>query len=213
MNKKVFILKFFHLCLFLIAFGIAGNSYAVVIDFDDLNLFEDVTSQYAADGVIFSGIENGQTVNLEAVDGSLYSDIHPSSAPMALSNFYNNNSGLRADAMVMTFTSGASNIAFDYNGAGSSGVNSVINLYDLSLSLISSFTIGSLSPTPVTSWFDRVDVGGTAIGMMEILQPSDSWGHYIDNLTFDAVDVPEPSGLAIFLISLTCLGILRRKRL
>jgi hypothetical protein len=196
-------MRFSKVAVFTLSAMVAASANAALITFDDKGFvnFDDVTTQYAADGVIFSGLENDAAVNLEAVDGTVFSDSTPASPPMSLSNFFNDNSGLRADVMSFNFLAPASGIEFDYNPAGSRGVNSTVNLYNSFDSLISSYTIGSLYTVMTTPNHWRVVVPDGGVSRLDLLQPDDDWGHYVDNLSF--TPVPEPGTLLLL-----CAGLL-----
>jgi len=156
---------------------------AVLITFDDLGLppLGDVTTQYAAKGVVFKGITDaGAEVNLEVADSSIFPDNNPPSPPYSLSNFYNHDSGQRAQTMRILFSSPASGISFMYNGAGFLGSSTLFKVYSSAGVLLNSFQVASA----IDSGFHPVSVPDANVGYLDIVNPQPGWGHYIDNLQF-----------------------------
>ncbi len=187
-----------------------GSAQATTVTFDDMGFvnFDDVTTQYSALGVTFQGYVSSNPVALEVVDHTVFMDNTPPSPPMSLSNFYNNDKYARADTMVINFLAPVSNIELDYNGAGSYGSTTAFNLYDFSSNtLVGSFTVASATDTD----YHHAAFGGTDIGRLEILAPQSGWGHYIDNLSFQAGPVvPVPGAAALVLVGLGALRVGRR---
>src|ERR1051325_1285978 len=105
-----------YLCLSLVMSAFAAP---VVITFDDLGLapLDDVTTQYAAKGVVFQGISDaGSQVNIEVADSTVFGDNNPPSPPFSLSNFYNHDKFQRAHIIRIVFSSPARNISLMLNG-------------------------------------------------------------------------------------------------
>ena len=194
----------------ILAIMVASTANAALITFDDKGFvnFDDVTDQYAADGVIFSGLEDFEPVDLEVVDGTVFSDSTPASPPFSLANFFEDSTGNRADVMSFNFLSPASSIEFDYNPAGSLGGDSIVNLYNSADLLIDSFTISDLYMGMTTPLHFHVVVPTMGVSRLDLVQPTDDWGHYVDNLAFDAA--PAPGTLLLMGLGLLGLGARRK---
>ena len=161
-----------------------GNAQATFVDFDapGIGNLTDVTTQYAAEGVTFSGVtDGGQTVNIEAADNSVFGDVDPVSPPNALSNFYDGDPFSRAHIMQIDFSSAASDVSFYYNPAGGLGDETVFNVYNTSDALIDSFS--DPNATGDGAWYLE-SINLSDIGEVDIVNPTPGWGHYIDNLSF-----------------------------
>jgi len=190
----------------------ALNASAVLVNFDDKGFvnFDDVTTQYAGDGVVFQGfLVTGAPVNLEAVDDGVFGDNTPPSPPMSLSNFYNNNPGLRADIMRLLFSSPVSGVSLEYNGAGFNGAATEFKVYDSGGLLLNTLTIAAATD----SNYHLLSVPDLNVGYIDIVSPSSGWGHYIDNLAFTpGSTVPDAASTGWLLgFALVAFGSIRRK--
>lgn len=167
-----------------------------LITFDDpgITVLQPVTTQYAAEGVTFSGVDwSGNPVALDAANNTLYNDVDAYSPPNVLSDFYGGSVGNRAQIMQINFSSPASGISFYYNPAGYLGANTVFNAYNSSGTLIASFSDPNATGDGV--WYLE-SIGVTGVSWLDIVSPGVGWGHYIDNLQFTEV-VPEPSSMGL----------------
>ena len=176
----------------------------VIVAFDDLGLLplDDVTNQYASSGVIFQGFTDaGGLTNIEVAGNSVFSDLHPPSPPYCLSNFYNHNSGQRARVMRILFTTPVSSISFMYDGAGSLGATTTFNVYSPAGVLLNSFHVA----TATDNAYHSVNVPDVNVGYLDIVNPQAGWGHYIDNLQFDA-NCSCGGGIAFDNLGLPALG-------
>lgn len=185
---------------------------AVLVNFDDKGFvnFDDVTTQYVGVGVVFQGFEaTGAPVNLEAIDDQVFGDNTPPSTPMSLSNFYNDDRWSRAYIMRLLFPLTASGISLEYNGAGSLGASTLFNVYDAGGTLLSSLTIAAA----IDSNYHQLSVPNSGVGYIDIVAPSQGWGHYIDNLAFTpGTQVPDAGATGTMLaLALAAVAGLRRK--
>lgn len=201
------------LCLGAAGLLATGSAQAVLITFDDLGLnpLDDVTTQYAPQGVTFHGVDDGGGgVNLEVADNGVFPDNNPVSLPFSLSNFYNHSGGNRAHIMQILFSSAAHGISFYYNGAGGSGSSTVFNVYNTAHTLVDTFSVAAA----IDADFHLVNVADANVGELDIVNPGSGWGHYIDNLSFteSATGVPD-GGFTAYLLAagLGVLGLIRRK--
>jgi hypothetical protein len=172
-----------------IQFTPGGASCGGLFTFDDLGLsaLGDVTTQYAGRGVTFQGVtDSGGQTNIEVADNTVFSDNVPPSSPFSLSNFYDQNSFLRARIMRLLFTTPASGISLMYNGAGSLGSTTKFNVYNNGGTLIDSLTVAAATD----SNYHPLVVPDANVSMLEIVSPQSGWGHYIDNLVFECGPVP-----------------------
>ena len=153
------------------------------VTFDDIGLpaLEAVTFQYASLGVAFEGFtDSGCMVNLDVVDDTVYPDVDPSSPPFALSNFYNKDKTQRAHVMRLSFSSPASAISFQFNGAGSLGSSTAVNVYSPAGLLLDTFTVAAATDTTM----HPVNVPDANVGYIDIVAPQAGWGFYIDDVDF-----------------------------
>jgi hypothetical protein len=189
--------------------GAAMASTLVNFDASGITAFTDVTTQYAAQGVTFSGVTDaGSSVNIEAADNSVFGDVNAFSSPNVLSDFYGGNAGNRAHIMEINFTTPASGISFEYNPAGSLGSGTVFDVYNAAHVLVNSFSDPSAIGDGV--WYLE-SVPNVNVSEVDIVNPTPGWGHYIDDLRFTS-SVPD-GGMTLGLLgsALTALACLRRK--
>jgi hypothetical protein len=201
-------------CLCAAVVGALGLTVAQanLVTFDDvgLNALDDITTQYAGQGVTFNGVtDGGANVNIEVADNGTFADNNPVSSPNSLANFYGQNKFNRAHIMQILFSSAASGISFYYNGAGSQGASTVFNVYDTGHLLIDTFSVAAATD----STFHLVTLADTGVGELDIVNPQSGWGHYIDNLSFNnSTRAPDAAVTASLLAaSLAVLGAVRRK--
>jgi hypothetical protein len=192
--------------------AIANSTRATLITFDDQGFanLQACTTQYAPQGVVFAGVaDDGSAVSVDVSDSTTFGDVNPYSTPFSLSNFYNNNSGLRAHILRIIFLGPVSNVSFEYNPAGGEGSSTLFDVYNASSSLIDSFSDSSATGAGV--WYLE-SVNMTGISEVDIVNPSSGWGHYIDNLSFTPSSVPDGSSTVMLLgLALSSLALIRRK--
>jgi hypothetical protein len=195
--------------------ALAGMVHAQnFVNFDDPSIgnLQPVTTQYAAEGVVFSGITwDGQSVALDAnQQDDPFDDVNPPSTPNALSDFYGGDPDSRAEVMQIEFLAPASDISFLYNPAGGDGVNTVFNVYNTSDALIESFSDLNASGDGV---YYTETINMSDVGEVDIVAPDQGWGHYIDNLSFTESASAPDGGLTVALLggAFVALAAMRRK--
>ena len=193
--------------------SLLGNTYpaaATTIDFDNLPgggtlaANTDLTNQYSSLGVNFSALENGLT----AV--AVLSDVLPTIPPGHSGNAWYNCSLLpffcsnRADVLRIMFDSPVENVQWytDPSG-GPPGPGITFEAYDASSTLLATVLVTTSSTFQLTAF----SVSG--ISRVDMIQPTDTWGWGIDNLSFDVV--PEPSTAVLVAAGLVGLAIHRRR--
>jgi len=192
--------------------GISGAN-ATTVNFDNQGFvaLQDVTTQYAPQGVTFQGItDGGSPVNLEVADNTVFSDNNPPSLPFSLSNFYNHDPNSRAHIMEILFSGPVSGISFQYNGAGSLGANTVFNVFNNLGTLVDSFSDAAATD----SNFHLINVSDLSVGEIDIVNPTSGWGHYIDDLTFSPSSsrVPDATSTSLLLsCAIVVLAVARKK--
>lgn len=189
----------FILCMGL---GGAGFANATVIDFDDLVGPVVLAEQYSALGVHFSASENGSSVGAIA-GSSLTGTSH--TAPNVWSNCYPSICADRADILRIDFDFLVDNLSWYTDTAGS--LQPIFNAYASDGSLLESILATATSEgTYALSAFSA-----SGISYVELLQPNDDWGYYIDTISFDRAAVSEPVTLALFGLGLAGIGLRRRR--
>ncbi len=187
------------------------------IDFNapGISALTDVTTQYAAQGVTFSGVtDSGATVNLEAFnDTYFYTDVNAlPGSPNVLANYYGGSINNRAHIMQINFTSPASGVSFEYNPAGNgTGVDTVFDVYNSSHTLVDSFSDPGAIGDGI--WYLET-LPNADISQVDIVSPTSGWGQYIDNLEFteDPPNVPDNgTTLALLGTGLAVMAGLRKK--
>jgi hypothetical protein len=186
-----------------------GSAHAsTFIDFNapGITALTSVTTQYAAQGVTFAGVaDGGATVNLAAANDTLFADVNAlPGSPNVLANFYGGSDANRAHIMQINFTSPASGISFDYNPAGSLGVNTVFDVYNTSHVLVDSFSDSTASGDGL--WYLET-IPSADVGQVDIINPRSGWGLYIDNLEFTESAIGVASGVPDSATTLSLLGL------
>lgn len=165
-----------------------------------------ITTQYAAWGVTFLGVENGQPVNVNAAPDP---DLVPApSSPNVMTNCANALSfcnGNRADLVQISFASPVSNISLMLDSLGGQSVT--FNLYDALNNLLETQTV-----TSGNSSYVPVNFASSGVSRIDGLQPDDGWAWAFDNLTFNGSAVPEPSTWAMMLLGFGGIGLTMRRR-
>ena len=183
-------------------FGIPLSANAILIDFDDLVGQQVLDEQYASLGVHFSASEDGSAVG-SIVGSSLTSTYH--TPTNVWSNCYPSVCDSRADVLRIDFDMLVENLQWYTDTAGS--LQPIFNAYDIDGLLLETVVATATSETV----YALSSFGSTGIAAVELLQPSETWGFYIDTISFDVAAVPEPSILALLAIGLVGAGFTRRR--
>lgn len=199
--------KISFVCVLLLT--VSAGARATLIDFDTatsgtLSSFDTLSTQYSAWGVTFAGYENG-------VQRDVYVDNHwgQSADGLYLTNYGPTSwrccSTDRLDVVSVLFGSSVSGVSFgSFNGWG---VDVTFQTYDTSGTFL-----GSLTGLGSSGW-SSIDLSGFGnIGRIDILQGGDGYTYALDNLTYTASGVPEPSALLLIGMSVLGIGIVGRRR-
>lgn len=181
---------------------------ATVIDFDDLTGPVALGEQYASLGVHFSAYENGSAV--DALAGNSLTGTYQT-PDNVWSNCVGSICGSRADVLRIDFDYEVSDLSWWTDTAGThAGADMLFNAYGSDSSLLE--TIVATPTAEGTYALSAFSVSG--ISYVELLQPNDNWGFYIDTLSFvaSAASVPEPSTLFLMGAGFLGLGFARRRK-
>lgn len=176
-----------------------GSAHATLIDFEGFGASQFVSNQVS--GVTISSFENGVDTGLGGflmVNGDPWSGLQINGNGVltncltATCQFAEEN---RADVLRLNFDNFVDNLSLIFDGDG--GL-STFNAYDSNGNLLESVMAAS-EPT-------TVNFTASAISYLDVLQQFDNFAYSIDDLSFDAVDVPEPSSIAVLALGLLGLG-------
>jgi hypothetical protein len=181
-----------------------GAANATVINFDDLSGPVVLGEQYASLGVHFSAYENGSAVGALA-GNSLSGTYH--TPDNVWSNCVGSICGSRADVLRIDFDSAVSDLSWWTDTAGTFGGDMHFNAYGSDDSLLESI----IATATVEGTYALSAFSVSGISYVELLQPTDDWGYYIDTLSFTA-SVPEPSVLFLMGAGLAGIGLARRRK-
>ncbi len=185
-----------------------GVVNATVIDFDNLpggstlSAGTDLTTQYTSLGVTFGAFENGAIV--ESIVFNVGTSNYWSNCSGGGTNCANTN---RADVLRVDFDSLVNNVSWVTDPLGDLEKNNrsiIFNAYDASNSLLESTSI-SVNGNAIPTAFS---VSG--ISYIELLQPNDNWAYAIDDLSYQAAPVPEPSTFALLGVGIISIVFIRR---
>jgi len=182
-----------------------GTAYAggdPFIDFNapGLGFLTDITTQYAAEGVTFSGVAwGGGAVTLQTFNNSYFSDVNAlAPSPNVLSDYYGGSPYTRAQTIQINFTSPASDVSFEYNPAGYLGADTVFDVYNTSDVLVDSFSDPNATGDNGNWYLETIP--GSDVGQVDIVAPTEGWGHYVDNLQFTESASAPDGGMTLGLL-------------
>jgi hypothetical protein len=177
----------------LVLLAVAGSApafaNAYLLTFSEFPVGTVITNQYAADGVLFSGVSG--LAPIIANDGAM-----PGSPVLSPNPTY-------AGDFDISFTGGAHSVQFDSGYWDTLGTG-IIDVYNTAHVLLASLTNTALG----VEHFDLSSYG--IIGSIYFNSVNDPAGADIDNLAF--ATVPEPMSLVLFATGLAVLGLLIRRR-
>lgn len=184
--------------------GFSGVANATLIDFDTSpmgSLAPDTVlkEQYSSWGVHFSAWEDSEEVNSVVTNSyALYSG-----------NWWGNTNsgdfGPRHDILRVMFDDAANNVQWFVNSHGGNPI--LFQAYDDQDTLLEEFSHYSTYPN-----FDQVGFTSSGIARIDMLQPSDSWGWTLDNLSFNMDTNPVPEPASLFLFGTGLVGFLARRK-
>ena len=183
-------------------FGVSLGANAIIIDFDGLSSSEVLDEQYASLGVHFSAYENGLAVG--SIAGTSLTGTYDTPSNV-WSNCYPSICSSRADVLRIDFDMSVENLQWYTDTAGS--LQPTFNAYDIDGILLETVFATATSETV----YALSSFSSSGIAAVELLQPSDNWGYYIDTISFDVASVPEPSVLALLAIGLVGVGFTKRR--
>ncbi len=184
-------------------FSVKAEAAPVVIDFESLTDFEEVTNQFAADGVLFTGA-------LAALSGVVGGSLNEVDFPPASGNavIFGSGNDLRID-----FLNGVSSVSglFNYASAitltafsGATSLGSVSGLFSSNV-LFSGNASNEL-----------LEFQSAGVITHVILSAADAGSFTLDDLSFNTIEgtepVPEPAASTLFLIGAGAAWARRRRR-
>lgn len=167
--------------------AVAGDA---ILTFSEFPVGTVITTQYAADGVVFSALTGNAPII--ANDGAMPDSPVLSPNPPFAGDFQ------------WVFPGGASGVQFDSGSWNNLGTG-VIDVFNTSNVLVAALT----NTTTGVDHFDLSSFG--VIGRVTFDSTADPFGADIDNLQFQA-QVPEPISLVLLGTGLAVLGLIRRRK-
>lgn len=168
---------------------VSSPAFAVVLTFSEFPVGTVITTQYAPDGVVFSGLTGLDPIIAD--DGAMPTEPVLSPNPPYAGDFQ------------WTFPGGATGVSF-ISGFWDDLASAVVEVYDTANNLLDTLTN---TATGVYT-FDLSGYG--TIGRVTFNSSADGAGADIDNLTF--TPVPEPASLLLLGAGLAAFGLIRRRK-